>query len=41
LASKIKCGIVGGTKVSFDLTITFDVPPFSHNVATKWNTTIS
>jgi len=26
--------------MSSDLTITFDVPPFSHNVATKCNSTI-
>ncbi len=37
LASKIGWGIVENTKVSFDLTITFGVPPFSHNVATKNN----
>jgi hypothetical protein len=38
LALKTRWGIVEGTKVSFDLTITFGVPPFSHNVAAKQNT---
>jgi hypothetical protein len=31
---------VRGTKMSFNLTTTFGVPPFSHNVVAKWNTTI-
>jgi hypothetical protein len=37
LTSKIKWGTIGGTKVSFDLTITSGVPPLLHNVATKQN----
>jgi hypothetical protein len=37
LTSKIGWGTIVGAKMSFDLTITFDVPPFSHNVATKRN----
>jgi hypothetical protein len=37
LALEIGWGITRSIKVSFDLTITFYVPPFSHNVATKWN----
>jgi hypothetical protein len=35
LASEFGWGIIVGTKVSFDLTITYGVPPFSHNVAAK------
>jgi hypothetical protein len=37
LAIEIEWGIARGTKVSFDLTITSNVPPFSHNVAIKRN----
>jgi hypothetical protein len=37
LASKTEWGTVGGTKMSSNLTITFDVPPFSHNVVAKQN----
>jgi hypothetical protein len=40
LASEIKWGTAWGTKFSSNLTITFGVPPFSHNVTTKQNTTI-
>jgi hypothetical protein len=41
LTSKNEWRSVGGTKMSFDLTITSNVPPFSHNVATKQNTVAS
>jgi hypothetical protein len=37
LALEVRWEIVRGTKVSSDLTITYDVPPFSHNVVAKWN----
>jgi hypothetical protein len=37
LASKIGWGIARDTKVSSNLTITYGVPPFSHNVVTKQN----
>jgi hypothetical protein len=41
LALEIGWGIARSTKMSFDLTITFDVPLFSHNVATKQNMAIN
>jgi hypothetical protein len=37
LVLKTGWGIVGGTKVSFDLTITFGVLTSPHNVAAKQN----
>jgi len=40
LALETRWGIIGGTKMSFDLTITSKVQPFSHNVTTKQNTII-
>jgi hypothetical protein len=40
LVSKGGWGIARGTKVSFDLTITSGIQPFSHNVTAKQNTTI-
>jgi len=37
LTSKIGWGIARDTKVSSNLTITYGVPPFSHNVVAKQN----
>jgi hypothetical protein len=34
---RTRCGIACGTEVSSNLTITSNLPPFSHNVATKQN----
>lgn len=41
LVLKAYWGNIKGTKMSSDLTTTSDVPSFSHNVAAKWNITIS
>ncbi len=41
LVLKAYWGNVKGTKMSSDLTTTFDVPSFSHNVVTKWNTIVN
>ncbi len=41
LVLKTRWKIIGGTKLSSNLTTTYGVPPLSHNVATKWNTAVS
>jgi hypothetical protein len=40
LALKTGWGTTRGTKVSSNLTITFGIPPFSHNVTAKQNTNV-
>ncbi len=40
LALKIGWGIIGGTKIFFNLTTTFGVAPLSHNVFAKQNTIV-
>jgi len=37
MASEFGWETIGGTKMSFDLTTTFGVPPFSHHAAAQRN----